>query len=425
MAAPVRLATIALPLLLLPGAAAAQVETAPPPRSGHTAEPVRHSLSSMVSDAGLCVAFDRASSLEERNRCLVKMVRRGSPLIIAFLSQRHREFRSATNDRRKGESRTDVELLTALCRAQGKPDPLPIVARAAGSELESVFPNLPTIDAALVNRDIQESPITFKEGGDYRSGRQERWRFEVRDSRGKVRPVRPRLSGTGGGIYRVGTLQYGESWKTVLSMRKFMELPPGDYTVVVEYHDEKTISDLPDTAGLIVCRSEPFKLHIQPRVIDLVNADHASAREAVALLGDTRRVGILEGPYGKDAHSFIPPDSAAGKLLALGWRAVPALLDALDEKELSSERRAWIFAMLFSITGCNDPRDRDGVLAGFESREGTWVVTGSRGDTGGIAGLGLGGSQSMSGGKFKAEAQTAFAKEWKAFRDCIVVREKP
>jgi hypothetical protein len=293
-------------------------------------------------------------------------------------------------------------------------------------EVESIFPHLPMIDAALVNRDPQELPVIFKEGGDYRSGRQDRWRFEVRDARGQVVPVKQHWGIVeGGGLSRTGALKHEESWGTALPMRKFIDLPPGDYTVVVQYHDRESISDLTNTAGLIVCRSEPFKLHVQPRVIDVTKKDRAAAREAVAALSDKGPVQILEGRYGAGAHDFIRRDSAAARLLALGWRAVPVLLDALDDEKTTDQRRAWVFAVLFSITGWNDPRHEHGVLAAYESRSGGWVVSGGRDAKTDAMGLGLGGRSSMSGGKFKAAAQEAFAKEWKAVREFIVVREKP
>jgi hypothetical protein len=375
-----------------------------------------------VIDLGLCAAFDRAATPAVRSRCLSEMAHRGGPVVVTFLTRKHDELRAANRNRR---NESTVELLTALRRAEGKPDPLPVVLRVP-DQVESIFPNLPAIDAALVNRDAQEAPVTFKEGGDYRSGRQERWRFDVRDVRGKVVPVKQhRGAGERGGLFHMGVLKHEESWATVLHMRTFIELAPGDYTVVVEYHDEAPIAGRADTAGLVVCRSEPFKLHVQPRVIDVTKADREAARDAVAALGDKGPVLIRDGPYGKAAHDFIRPDSAPGRLLVLGWRAVPALFDALDDDKATDQRRAWAFAVLFSITGWNDPRHEDGVLAAYESREGGWVVSGGRNEKGAVLGLGLGGRSSVSGGKLDGAAQKAFAKQWHAVREYIVVREKP
>jgi hypothetical protein len=84
-----------------------------------------------------------------------------------------------------------------------------------------------------------------------------------------------------------------------------------------------------------------------------------------------------------------------------------------------------VFAVLHSITGWNDPRHENGVLAEYESRGRGWVVSGGLNGKGYAMGLGSGGISSMRGGKFDGAAQKAFATEWKVFRDYIVVREKP
>lgn len=368
----------------------------------------------LLSDFGLCMSFDRDSTPAARSRSLVELSRRGGLVVVTFLTRKHDELlkaRAAKDDRDRHHEST-VDLLTALRRAQGQPDPLVVVATVRG-EIESIFPNLPIVDAALINRDPQEKPVTFKEGGDYRSGRQDRWRFDVRDTRGKAMPVRTHRGIIhGGGIYRMGVLKHEESWETSLRMRSFIELPPGDYTVVVEYHDEETIASLADTSGLVVCRSKPFKLHVQPRVIDVTKADLANARKAIASFPDKGPVRILEGPFDERAHEFVRPESGAGRLLVMGWRAVPALLDALDEETATNQRRAWVFAVLYSITGWNDPRHDSGVLAAYESRDGSWIVAGGRGGKEQSLGIGFGGSASMSGGKFDGAAQKAFAKHW-------------
>jgi hypothetical protein len=381
----------------------------------------------LLNDVGLCVAFDRASTPAARSRHLVDLSRRSGPVVVAFLTRKHDELVAArqANGNRVSLADSTVELLTALRRAEGRPDPAAVVASVPG-EVESIFPNLPAVEAALVNRDVQKTPVTFKKGGDYRTGRQDRWRFNVLDVRGKAMPVKlHRGTIYGGGIFTMGVLKHEESWETVLHMRKFIDLPPGDYTVSVEYHDEETIADRPDTAGLLVCRSEPFKLHVQPRVIDVAKKDREAAREAIASLSDKGPVQILDGAYGKGAYDFIQPDSAAGRLLALGWRAVPTLLDELDNDRAADQRQAWVFAILYSITGWNDPRHDRGVLAGYESRGGVWSVSGGMNGKAHVMGLGLGGRTSVSGGKFDGAAQKAFAKEWKAVREYLVVREKP
>src|SRR5262249_36536363 len=154
-------------------------------------------------------------------------------------------------------------------RLQKKPDPLTVVVQGADN-CETIFPHLPAFEVALTNVDFQKKLVGIQAGGDYRHGRQERWRFDVRDSKGNpVRCQGPPAGGLGGGLFRFENLKPGESWDTVLNMRSFVDLVPGDYTVTIQYHDRVRIGAYVHTAGLIVSRSEPFRLHVQPRVIDL------------------------------------------------------------------------------------------------------------------------------------------------------------
>lgn len=374
-----------------------------------------------MTDAGLCDSFDWAATPAVRSHCLAEMTRRGGPTFERLLARKLAEAARPAADRWQPST---VELLTALRRVQGKPEPLPVEVGGSGAE-EAIFPNLPVIRAAIVNRDHLQTPVTFQDGGDYRSGRPARWRFDVRDAAGRAMAVKLLRSTAGGGITRTGVLKAGESWDIALAMRSFIDLPPGDYTVAVQYHDELTISTHRDPANVVVCRSRPFKLHVQPRVIDVTTADRAAAAAAVAALGDAKRVKILTGSYGPADHDFIPPDSAAGRLLALGWPAVPTLLDALADDKLTLQRRAWVFAVLFGITNWNDPRDVHGLFAGYDSRGGGWFVGGGKNGDVTAMGFGDGSRESMGGGSFDAAAQQAFAKKWRADRDFVVVREKP
>jgi hypothetical protein len=372
-----------------------------------------------VSDVDLCAAFDRLKSPDRIVEYLIEMARRKGPVIVNYLSQKHKEVLEGHAKVDPQDSRSqlaNLELLTTLRRAQAKPDPLQIDVGEA-EEIETIFPRSPTIKVSLVNRDFEKKPVGFKEGGDYRSGRQERWRFDVRDAKGNPVPVKP-TAGTRGGIYVHGTLKFGESWDTVLNTQRFIDLRPGDYVVFIEYHDYQEIASIPNTAGLIVCRSEPFKLHVQPRVIDVTRQDREATKVALASLDEKGRVLILEGTYTKADHDFIKPTSGAGRILTQGWKAVPSLLDELNDPKLTPRRRAWVLGLLFSITSWHDPQDEDDVLPSYESRSASWVVPGS------VGGIGLGGSVQVSRDKIDEAKQKEFADRWKSFREYVIVREK-
>jgi hypothetical protein len=272
---------------------------------------------------------------------------------------------------------------------------------------------------ALVNRDELNERIAFTEGGDYRSGRQARWRFEVRDENAALVPQRKILFGVGGGIFTFGELAPGERWKTKLQMASFVAaLPPGRYAIRLLYHDSVCIADEDAIDGLIVSSSAPVTLTIKP--LELATDDVVSGATLKGLLAGAEQAGrlrVVAGTYGAWAHKFVPPESAQGKILAMGLGAVPPLLDELENPQNTPARRALIFSLLFSLTGQNDPREAGGALGAHESADGPWAVWGDGG-----GGIGLGGSMLVPAGTIDPEAQNAFAKRWMPWKQYVRIK---
>ena len=283
----------------------------------------------------------------------------------------------------------NFELLTALRRVQKKPDPLTI---------EVSFPwlyksntrELPAFQVSLKNVHEEKAPVWIKHGGDYRSGREAPWRFEVRDANGKLLPQRQWHAMMGGGMFSQGPLAPGKSWKTTLPMDSYVKITePGEYTVRVLYHNEQTIADLDDVSGLILCSSKPFKLKVTkapPKVITLEAESHQRAKALIAGLREDGPIRVVMGEYDASFHDFIDPKSPEGQLHTMGWQAVPELLDALRDPKLSFRKRGWILAMLYVIACERDlnpfeSREMAGVLPAYEYRSIGCTGSGSgRGD---------------------------------------------
>lgn len=354
--------------------------------------------------------FDTAEAgekaLNHREAYLTEMVRRGGPTIGAFLN-----------------IQDSLDGLSARRRVQGKPDPLTICVKGA-AQRECHFPNLPDFEVTLKNVDVEKKPMRIMNGGDYRTGRQARWRFEVRDHRGQLLQIKGPPSCTGGGLCSAATLEFDETWDTTLHMRSFIDLVPGDYTLRIQYHNRLTIADMKATAGLILVQSEPLHLHVQPRVIDLTKQEREEAKKWLAKLDENAGLRILAGRYGKGAHDFIEPDSPPGRLLTLNWKAVPVLLESATDNKLTPARRAWVLALLFSITGYNDPRFATGVVGSYSDRGGSWQIWGGLDGKMTSGGFGYSGSGFCWGGEIDVAKQQEFAKKWQAFKDYIVVRER-
>jgi hypothetical protein len=188
---------------------------------------------------------------------------------------------------------------------------------------------------------------------------------------------------------------------------------PGVYTVRVLYHNHVTIAD-DRIAGLIVFESKPFRLKVvkaPKKVIALEPGDRERARTALAALDEKGPIRVVIDDYGPEYHSFIPPDSPAGRLHDLGWRAVPTLLETLRDEKLRPGRRAWVVGLLYGITRAPEMNpfgitpDWDNMVAGYRYHRGTE-------------------DGSSSGGKIDVEQQKKLAAAWLRFgNEYLDVRE--
>ncbi|HKA07132.1 MAG TPA: hypothetical protein VKD71_07725 [Gemmataceae bacterium] len=323
-----------------------------------------------LADADLFAKYDTAAVSRwsedkdelTREEVLIEVIRRGGSAMEKWLrTKMESDYERRIRDKGK-LARSEVRRLednlaifTALRRVQKKPDPLTVEV-AIPKDAPATTREFPTIGVRVTNTDPEQLPLWFKFGGDGRSGRLERWRFEVLDESGH--PVLPYVwrSMYGGGLFHKGPLGAGESWKGALPIGNYVRIrEPGEYSIRVFYHNEMTIAELDDVSGLILFESKPFKLKVikAPRkVIALESGDRDGAKAAFAALPEKGPVRVVVTPnYGPFYHDFIDPKSHLGRLHELAWRAVPTLLDGLRDDQSSLERRAWALGLLYAITG--------------------------------------------------------------------------
>jgi hypothetical protein len=276
-----------------------------------------------------------------------------------------------------------------------------------------VFPDLPAVRAAIVN--IGNETCYFTEGGDYRSGRRDRFRFEVRNERREVVPIREHR-GMGGGLSARSELAPRKRWKVTLHPSSYLApVPPGKHTVRILYHDRRTISNAKSVEGLILVASASWCLEVKPRIVERTAEQRTIADAAIAALAEKGPVKIARHVAWRDG--YVDPASADGRLLALGWTAVPSLVDALEREGLGVGRRARILALLYSVTGLGDPRRGD-ILGSYEARIGRPPTS----ESGGI--LGPGRTTSTSDSPPPAEAQAPLVERWRAWRRHLEVRDR-
>jgi len=237
-------------------------------------------LADRLSDDRLATLLDVALSRTTRGlygyevdftQLLAEMIRRNRP---DFREQVARWVANPPMDT-TFNIKENLELLAALRRMEGKPDPLHILV--SGSQVvECTTATLPTIEVSIRNVDVGKEAVGFQVGGDYRSGRQARWRFEVRDEEGNLTPVKPQSGGGGGGKFLRKMLEFRQSYETKLEMGKYVEpLTPGRYRVRVLYHDLYPIADI-DFPNLILFSSDPFELIVRPGGTESQPADLAN-----------------------------------------------------------------------------------------------------------------------------------------------------
>jgi hypothetical protein len=373
-----------------------------------------------MTGAQLCDLLSRAGSSgsdwdekgRNRERILCEFVRRGAQSEEILTAELH-QIENAPKNVMHGSGY--METLTALRRVQGKPDPFHIEL-SGPAKLQSIFPSLPVgIEASLVNMD--NDPIPFTRGGDYRSGRQARWRVEARDGAGKLLAERDMFGSDGGGLYNIDQLAPGEKWRTRLDIGNFLHaLPPGEYTLRVLYHDSLCIADQPNVDDLIVSSSPTIKLTVKSLEIPEASVDGAKIRGLLAGIDEKAKVMVVGGTYGNWAHDLVPPDSPQGKLLAIGLPAVPPLLEVLDDPKLKPQRRAVVLSLLYSVTGQNDPTSAGPILGDFKKTFGPWAVVQDGG-----GGFGMSGFEDVSTDDIDPAKQIEFAKCWSAWKEYVKV----
>jgi internalin A len=370
------------------------------------------------SDNQLRAALEESELGGENALLLLETVRRGDDGWKKFLASREESLNrllqsslsDSSNDAFFARWRlSNLELLTALRRNQNRPDPLRILI---AGKLKRSYPldEKPDFALRITNLDEEKRAVHgFTIGGDYRTGRLARWRFEIRDEKGKMVPIISPFGFIGGGISQQQTLEYGESWEAELPLKKYVHITaPGKYTMRVYYHNTVEIVDRERIDDLICSHSAEMTLEVTPIRMRVTEQERQNARKWISELPDAGPVKMAIGIA--EPEKFLDPKSAPGKLQRMYTSAVPDLIDAALEPSLKPVQRAWVLAMLFAITGHNDPRGT--LLFGGNEILGPVEYMGE-------------GEGSSSGGKIDLEKQRAFAETWRVWKtDHYYVVEK-
>jgi len=159
----------------------------------------------------------------------------------------------------------NLELLTALRRAQCQPDPLSIEVKVAEDIPWNHDPNAVLIEATITNVDVGRESCLLAQGLDDRGGRRERWKVILTDAENRRVADSNYFPFGGGGIGTHGPLAPGETgtWRNVLDLRRYVAPPrSGKYRMQVFTHNEVSIASVQNLDGLIVSKSEPISVTV-------------------------------------------------------------------------------------------------------------------------------------------------------------------
>jgi len=373
-----------------------------------------------TSDEALKGALAKARGADDlwgavREDVLREIVRRGGKAWETVLAE---EVRLALEEGKdKDDPAPELNLLAALRRVQGGPDPLEVVVEGLEGAA-CTWPLLPRCRVTLRNVDADKLPFLFTDGGDYRTGRYGRFRFDARDESGRTVQVLQRW-GIMGGMFSRGPMESAETWDTELNMSDYILLPrPGKYTVRIQYHNHYEISSSDDTAGSIVFSSREFHLVSKPRLIELTRAERDGLQAQVAALEEEKDLVIVNP--GGDGTGVFEPGSPPALLLAGGWKSIPVLVPAVSDGATSPRKRAWLLGLLFTLTGLHNPTDAHGTVDEFRFQAGASLGSRKNGELSG--GMTSGGGWRERGTKISPEAQMEIAREWTEFQKCLEVR---
>ena len=298
--------------------------------------------------------------------CLVEMGRRKSERWKKYLASELAALHPAAKPKsakpgkghdagETGEADADLSLLTALRRAQGKPDPLAIVL-GAPPPYDAIFPETPKVAFSLKNVDASKETFGITEGGSYRSGRFARIHVEATGPDGARVAVRTQFGMMGGGMSGRSHLAAGESRAGEIKLGDFISFPgPGVYQVRLCYHDSEEIANADRIDGYVVATSPEFTVRLKSQSVTVKRADLDALKEKWKAIDFTEKVPLVAGHWSPDLKFEGAPKTPQDHVFRAGYAAVPMLFELLDDATLTIEQRSWVFGLLWDITGINNP----------------------------------------------------------------------
>ena len=301
---------------------------------------------------------------------LAEMGRRGGDRWVRFLRGEIARTEAWRDDQlgARGEGPSVALLWIALRRAERRPTPFRLDL-GAPELVELPFPELPVFEATLSTdaRDEVRAWIPVAEIST-------RWypngvRVETRDAGAvSLEPPSPMLRT---GIWRV------DKDSGPLDVPVPVELPrhvrfdtPDEHELLVSFHFGGLFDSPRGRSRPLSVPAPPLRVRWTPRAIPRADVEAVDVATLLADLDCDALPVLVSHPYRPGVRYERDEPAGEEDILAAGYAAVPGLIDLLIADlatcELTPRTRAWIFALLFDLTGVLDPRDTVGALGDYE-----------------------------------------------------------
>lgn len=246
-----------------------------------------------LSNAELTAYIENADSETEESYWLEMSRRRMSKELRAIYNEAKNQPSSDPNEELYAPGRhwDNGRLLTALRRAEGKPDPILIEIHSLGKDPQGNRLPFPLIIPKVTNVDAEREPCYLTQGCDDRGTRHDRWRVHLTNSRGELMQDVNCWPGMGG-IGSFGMLPYGNKvhWVYRINPLDYVRSPPsGKYSLVLVHAEEPIASDR-NMTGRIVWQSKPVPVIVENLSL---SSKWVSARLPFAILVATLIVGCV------------------------------------------------------------------------------------------------------------------------------------
>jgi hypothetical protein len=295
----------------------------------------------------------RNESLEE---LLCELVRRATPACASFAAERLALARREPDWAGFEGDLPGLAWLVALRRIQQLPDPVAIAFDTEGT-LESTFPCFPRVGFGLRNVDSEGLSLNLV---------QALLRYGLDGVGPTGEPLQPSRCAprafSGGGT--PVTLDRGGSLSGSLAAATWLKLDrPGTYRLRVSLLPGQCDPNERDLRGRIALVSPELAVRLRPLKVRLSHAEHEQQLAWLRAIDATRTIPILTMPGPNEpadpalrpASDWAKPAEAPDdRLYRTGFRALPALFDALDDATLDLPHRAWAVALLWDLTGVHE-----------------------------------------------------------------------